>query len=46
MNDATDYGRAFSAKPQPLTLVQAAWITPPMQAADTESMIGVLRMRR
>ena len=46
MNDATDYGRSFAAKPQPLTLEQAAWITPPMQAVDTESMIDVPRMRR
>ncbi len=46
MNDATDYSRAFAAKPQPLTLEQAAWITPPMQAVDTEGMIDVPRMRR
>lgn len=35
-----------AAKPQPLTLEQAAWITPPMQAEDTEGMIDVPRMRR
>ena len=46
MNDATDYSQAFAAKPQPLTLEQAAWITPPMQAVDTEGMIDVPRMRR
>ena len=46
MNDAADYSRAFPAKPQPLSLEQAAWITPPMQAVDTESMIDVPRMRR
>ncbi|MCP5071915.1 MAG: aminopeptidase P family protein [Rhodobacteraceae bacterium] len=46
MNDATDYGQSFAAKPQPLTLEQAAWITPPMQAVDTEGMIDVPRMRR
>lgn len=46
MNDATDYSRGFAAKPQPLTLEQAAWITPPMQAVDTEGMIDVPRMRR
>lgn len=46
MNDATDYSKAFAAKPQPLTLEQAAWITPPMQAVDTEGMIDVPRMRR
>ena len=46
MNDATDYSRAFAAKPQPLTLERAAWITPPMQAVDTEGMIDVPRMRR
>ncbi|WP_305989571.1 Xaa-Pro peptidase family protein [Roseibium sp. MMSF_3544] len=46
MNDATDYTRCFAAKPQPLTLEQAAMITPPMQAVDTEGMIDVPRMRR
>ncbi len=46
MNDATDYTRTFAAKAQPLTLEQAAWITPPMQAVDTEGMIDVPRMRR
>lgn len=46
MNDATDYSRAFAAKPQPLTLEQAAMITPPMQSVDTEGMIDVPRMRR
>ncbi|MCP4390938.1 MAG: aminopeptidase P family protein, partial [Gammaproteobacteria bacterium] len=45
MNDATDYNRRFAAKPQPLTLEQAAWITPPLQAVDTEGMIDVPRMR-
>ena len=45
MNDATDYSRAFAAKPQPLTLEQAAMITPPMQSVDTEGMIDVPRMR-
>ena len=46
MNDATDYRRAYPAKPQPLSLEQAAWITPPTQAVDTEGMIDVPRMRR
>lgn len=46
INDATDYTRAFAAKPQPLTLEQAAWKTPPMQLTDTEGMIDVPRMRR
>lgn len=46
MNDATDYSRGYAAKPQPLTLSEAAWITPPMQAVDTEGMIDVPRMRR
>ncbi len=46
MNDAMDYSRAFPAKPQPLTLEEAARITPPMQAVDTEGMIDVPRMRR
>ncbi len=45
MNDATDYTQSFPAKPQPLTLQQAAWITPPLQAVDTEGMIDVPRMR-
>ena len=46
MNDAGDYTRAFAPKPQPLTLEQAAWITPPTQAVDTEGQIDVPRMRR
>jgi len=46
MNDATDYARAFAAKPQPLTLERAARITPPVQAVDTEGMIDLPRMRR
>ena len=46
MNDATDYHLAFPAKPQPLTLERAAWITPPMQAQDAEGMLDVPRMRR
>lgn len=45
MNPASDYQRPFAAKPQPLTLDQAAWITPPVQAVDTEGMIDVPRMR-
>lgn len=45
-NDATDYTRAVAARPQPLTLEQAAWTTPPVQAVDTEGMIDVPRMRR
>ncbi len=45
MNDAADYTKAFAAKPLPLTLEQAAWITPPAQATDTEGMIDVPRMR-
>ena len=44
-NPATDYGQAFSARPQPLTLERAAHITPPVQAVDTEGMIDVPRMR-
>ena len=44
-NDANDYGRAFAAKPQPLTLEQAAKVTPPMQLVDTEGMIDIPRMR-
>ena len=46
MNDATDYTQSFAAKPQPLTLEQAAWITPPMQAVDSEGMVDLPRMRR
>lgn len=34
MNDATDYSQAFAAKPQPLTLEQATWITPPIHSPD------------
>ena len=45
VNPARDYGRSFPAKPQPLTLEQAARITPPVQAVDTEGMIDVPRMR-
>jgi len=44
-NPASDYGRAFPARPQPLTLEEAARITPPVQAVDTEGMIDVPRMR-
>lgn len=46
MNDATDYARPFAAKPQPLTLEQAAWLTLPTAQVDTEMMIDVPRMRR
>ena len=45
MNDAADYTKRFPAKPQPLTLEQAAEITPPMQAVDTESVIDIPRLR-
>ncbi len=45
MNDAADYARAFAARPRALTLEQAARITPPVQATDTEGMIDVPRMR-
>lgn len=45
MNDALDYAKSFAAKPHPLTLEQAAWITPPAQLTDTESMLDVPRMR-
>ena len=43
--DATDYSQSFAAKPQPLTLEQAARKTPPMQLVDTEAMIDVPRLR-
>ena len=45
MNPASDYGRTFPARPQPLTLEQAARITPPVQVVDTEGLIDVPRMR-
>ena len=34
--DATDYTQVFAAKPQPMTLEQAACKTPPTQIVDTE----------
>ena len=46
MNDATDYSHAFPAKPQPLSLEQAAWIMPLMQSVVTEGMIDLPCMRR
>ena len=45
VNPASDYQRGFAARPQPLTLEQAARITPPAQSVDTEGMIDVPRMR-
>ena len=45
VNPASDYERSFPARPRPLTLEQAARITPPAQAVDTEGMIDVPRMR-
>ena len=45
MNPASDYDRTFPARPQPLTLEQAARITPPALAIDTEGIIDVPRMR-
>ncbi|MDE0704750.1 MAG: aminopeptidase P family N-terminal domain-containing protein, partial [Rhodospirillaceae bacterium] len=45
MNDAADYTKSFAARPQPLTLEQAARITPPTRATDTEAQIDVPRMR-
>jgi Xaa-Pro aminopeptidase len=44
--DASDYSTAIAAKPQPLTLEQAAYKTPPMRIVDTEGMIDIPRMRR
>ena len=44
-NPASDYGRTFPARAQPLTLAQAARTTPPVQVVDTEGMIDVPRMR-
>lgn len=46
MNDAADYRKRFTGRPQPLTLEEAARITPPTQATDTEGLIDVPRMRR
>ena len=43
--DATDYTQVFAAKPQPMTLEQAACKTPPTQIVDTEGMIDIPRMR-
>ena len=45
MNPASDYRRTFPARPRPLTLEQAARITPPVQVVDTEGLIDVPRMR-
>lgn len=45
-NAARDYGQSFAAKPQALTLEQAADITPPSQLLDTEGVIDVPRLRR
>ena len=45
INPASDYEKPFPARPQPLTLEQAAWMTPPTQAVDTEGVIDVPRMR-
>ena len=45
VNEAIDYSTSFAAKPQPLTLEQAARITPPMQSIDTEGIIDIPRMR-
>ncbi len=44
--NTTDYSISFPAKPQPLTLEQAARKTPPMQITDTEGMVDIPRMRR
>ncbi|MXY40493.1 MAG: aminopeptidase P family protein [Rhodospirillaceae bacterium] len=45
MNEAADYRKAFAARPQPLTLEQAARITPPARVTDTEGLLDVPRMR-
>lgn len=45
MKDARDYGQRFAAKPHPLTLEQAAWITPPIHAVDSEAIIDLPRLR-
>ena len=45
MNEAADYRKTFAARPQPLTLEQAARITPPARATDTEGLFDVPRMR-
>ncbi len=45
MRDASDYGQAFAAKPRPLTLEQAAWITPPIHLVDSESVLDLPRLR-
>lgn len=43
--DSTDYSQTISAKPQPLTLEQAAYKTPPTQLVDTEGIIDIPRLR-
>lgn len=45
MNDATDYARDFAPRPRPLTLEEAAFLTPPIAQVDTEAMIDIPRMR-
>ncbi len=45
MTDAQDYMQRFAAKPRPLTLEQAAWITPPVHAVDSEAIIDLPRLR-
>lgn len=45
MNKAADYRKTFAARPRPLTLEQAARITPPARITDTEGLFDVPRMR-
>ncbi|MBN3563792.1 M24 family metallopeptidase [Aliamphritea spongicola] len=46
MNRASDYETGIAANPQPMTLEEAAWITPPTQLTDTEAMLDMPRLRR
>lgn len=43
--DGTDYGQRIAARPQPLTLEQAAYKTPPTQLIDTEGLLDIPRLR-
>lgn len=43
--NASDYEKGVAAKPQPLTLERAAYITPQTHITDTEANIDIPRMR-
>jgi len=46
MNTADNYEQGVAAKPQPLTLEKAAYITPPTHLTATEAMLDMPRLRR